>query len=129
MQEEHVLNIHESQEDYLERILMLRNEHGHVRSIDLANSLGFSKPSVSIALKKFRENGYVLVDEEGNISLTEKGEAIAEKVYERHLVLTDALIHLGVTPELARKDACKIEHDLSEETFQIIKNHIEKFKK
>ncbi len=123
------MHIHESQEDYLERILMLEKKIGNVRSIDLANSLGFSKPSVSVAIKRFREGGYVEVDKNGYLLLTPLGREIAEKVYERHLVLQDALIHLGVTPELAKEDACKIEHDLSEESFQAIKRHILLLKK
>ena len=113
--------IHQSSEDYLERILMLMESQGHVRSIDIAESMGFSKPSVSIAMKKLRKNGSIIMDDAGYISLTDKGYAIASKVYDRHKTLTKALILLGVDEETAKRDACLVEHVLSEETFQAIK--------
>ena len=117
------MKIYESAEDYLEAILVLRERIGLVRSIDVVNELGYSKPSVSVAMKKLRENGYVVVDGEGHIRLTEDGEAIASRVYSRHRLLTQFFIRLGVSPEVAADDACKIEHDLSEETFEKIKAH------
>lgn len=113
---------HESSEDYLERILMLKESHKTVRAIDIANDMGFSKASVSIALKKLKDQGLVSVDEtSGNITLTLKGNDIASHVYERHKILVKMLIALGVKEETALKDACRIEHDISEETFQKIK--------
>ncbi|MBQ8540854.1 MAG: metal-dependent transcriptional regulator [Clostridia bacterium] len=111
----------QSLEDYLEAILMLKNENGSVRSIDIAHALGFSKPSVSVAMKSLREKGYATVDEVGHISLTDTGLMIANKVYERHEILTKLLMHIGVDEETAKEDSCKIEHDLSEETFEKLK--------
>lgn len=111
----------QSLEDYLEAILMLKNENGSVRSIDIAHALGFSKPSVSVAMKSLREKGYATVDEAGHISLTDTGLSIANKVYERHEILTRLLMHIGVDEETAKEDSCKIEHDLSEETFEKLK--------
>jgi Mn-dependent DtxR family transcriptional regulator len=121
------MNIHESAENYLETILSLKERRGGVRSIDIANELGFSKPSVSVAMKKLRENGYVEMDEDGFLSLLPEGLIIAKRIYERHQLLTKFFIHLGVDEEVAATDACKVEHDLSEETFQNIKKHVEKF--
>ncbi len=118
------MNIYQSSEDYLEAILSLRERVGAVRSIDIARELNFSKPSVSIAMKKLRENGYIQVDEEGYIVLLPEGENIAQRIYERHRLLTEFFVQLGVTPELAAEDACKVEHDLSDETFQKLKAHI-----
>lgn len=120
------MNLYESGEDYLERILILKEKNGSVRSIDIVSDMHFSKPSVSIAMKKLKENGYISIDKNGLISLTEEGLAIAKKVYERHLLLTKALMLLGVNEEIAKKDACKIEHDLSEESFLAIKEHLKK---
>ena len=117
------MNIYESAENYLETILSLHETQGLVRSIDIANHLHFSKPSVSVAMKKLRESGYIEVDKEGYISLLPAGEEIARRIYERHKLLTQFFIHLGVSPDGAAADACKIEHDLSEETFQKIKEH------
>lgn len=117
------MNIYESAENYLETILSLHETQGLVRSIDIANHLHFSKPSVSVAMKKLRESGYIEVDKEGYISLLPTGEEIARRIYERHKLLTQFFIHLGVSPDVAAADACKIEHDLSEETFQKIKEH------
>ena len=117
------MNIHESAEDYLEKILMLQEQKGAVRSIDIANELHFSKPSVSVAMKKLRESGYIEMDKDGFISLLPSGEEIARRIYERHKLLTQFFIRLGVDPEVAAADACKVEHDLSEETFQKMKEH------
>ncbi|MBM6924653.1 metal-dependent transcriptional regulator [Pseudoflavonifractor phocaeensis] len=117
------MNIYESSENYLEAILSLREQHGMVRSIDIANQLHFSKPSVSVAMKKLRESGYIEMDKDGLISLLPAGEEIARRIFERHQLLTQFFIHLGVSPEVAAADACKVEHDLSEETFQKIKAH------
>lgn len=115
------MNIHESAEDYLERILMLRLKNGMVRSIDIVRDLDYSKPSVSVVMKRLRENGYIEMDADGYISLLPPGEAIATRIYARHQVLTQFLVQLGVSPENAAADACKIEHDLSEESYERIK--------
>ena len=112
--------IKESGENYLEAILVLKNKKGNVRSIDIAHELMVSKPSVSVAMKHFRENGYIVVESDGCISLTEKGEAVAKRVYERHQIVTKALMALGVDEITALEDACKIEHDISTETFDAI---------
>ena len=118
----------ESEEDYLERILMLSKEKANVRAIDIAASMKFSKPSVSIALKKLKEKLYVNVDEStGFITLTEQGLSIASSVYERHQIIAKLLMSLGVSEETALKDACKIEHDLSEESFTRLKEHYQKY--
>ena len=117
------MNIYESAENYLEAILSLHERHGLVRSIDIANELHFSKPSVSVAMKKLRESGYIEMDKDGFISLLPSGEEIARRIYERHKLLTQFFIRLGVDPEVAAADACKVEHDLSEETFQKMKVH------
>ena len=114
------MNIHESAEDYLEMILMLREQKGYARSIDIAAALGVTKPSVSFAMKKLRENGYIVMDEDNYISLTEPGMDIAQRIYTRHKALTRFLIQLGVEEKTAREDACKIEHDISAETFDAI---------
>ena len=116
--------IHESAEDYLEAILKLREAHGNVRSIDVVGELHFSKPSVSVAMKKLRESGHVEMDENGLLTLTPAGEAIAQRIYERHKVLTVMLTSLGVEEPIAAKEACKIEHDISDETFEKIKQHL-----
>lgn len=117
------MKIYESAEDYLEAILMLRERLGMVRSIDIVNQLGYSKPSVSVAMKRLRENGYIQMDSDGYITLKPAGLEIASRIYTRHRMLTDFFIQLGVSEETAAADACKIEHDLSEETFQKIKEH------
>ena len=114
------MNIYESGEDYLEQILMLLETKGHARAIDIAIGLNVSKPSVSVAVKKLRENGYITMSSDGMISLTDKGYAIARRIYDRHQALTKYLIQLGVPEEIAREDACKVEHDLSEESFAAI---------
>jgi Mn-dependent DtxR family transcriptional regulator len=117
------VQIRESAEDYLETILILKEENGNVRAIDIANRLGFTRPSVSIAMKNLRENGYITVSEDSLISLTPKGLAIAEQVYERHQILTDFFVRLGIDEAVAKADACRIEHDLSEQTFDKIKDY------
>ena len=109
--------IHESAEDYLESILVLQERRGQVRSIDIVNELGYSKPSVSIAMKKLRENGYISMNPDGLITLNESGLAIARRVYGRHKMISRLFVLLGVSPETASEDACKVEHDLSDETF------------
>ena len=116
------MQIHESAENYLEAILAL-SEKGNVRSIDVAQHLNFSKPSVSRAMSLLRENGYVIMDDDGLLHLTDSGYEIAARIYERHQLLTKWLTQLGVDPEVAAEDACKIEHDLSDETFESIKDH------
>lgn len=115
------MNKLESKEDYLERILMLSKKNGSVRSIDIAHDMGFSKPSVSVAMKKLRELKFINVDKDGLISLTDEGRLIAERTYERHTVLKAILIHIGVDEQVAEDDACKVEHELSEETFSRIR--------
>lgn len=119
------MTINESVEDYLEAILMLKEEKGMVRSIDVVHHLNYSKPSISRAMSRLRENGYITMDKEGWLELTDTGRAIAERIYERHRLLTRWLTALGVTPEVARADACRIEHDISPETFACIRAHIE----
>lgn len=109
--------IHESAEDYLESILILQEQCGQVRSIDIVNKLGFSKPSVSIAMKKLRESGYINMASDGRITLNDSGLEIASRIYERHKTITRLFELLGVSPDQAAADACKVEHDLSEETF------------
>ena len=122
------MNIYESAEDYLERILILQERNENVRSIDIAHDMGFSKPSISVAMKKLKEAGLINIDKNGFITLTKEGHVIADKVYERHCVLTKVLTNIGVSKEQAEKDACKVEHVISEETFNAIKEHIEKHK-
>ena len=119
--------IHESAEDYLEAILILKERLGMVRSIDVVNEKHFKKPSVSVAMKKLRENGYIEMDREGFITLTDKGYEKASSVYNRHKLLTRFFVALGVNEQTAAADACKIEHDISEETFQKILEHAKKY--
>lgn len=114
----------ESSEDYLEAILVIKEQKGAVRSIDVAHHLNFSKPSVSRAMSLLRERGHITMDKEGWIELTEAGRAIAEGVYERHRLVTQWLVALGVSPEVAAEDACHMEHSISDETFQRLKEHI-----
>ncbi len=118
------MKIYASAEDYLEAILVLHNQKGMVRSIDVANELGYSKPSVSVAMKNLRENGYITVSPEGFLRLEPKGQEIAEKIYERHILLTNWLTELGVPPEIAAADACRMEHVISAESFAAIKAHV-----
>lgn len=117
------MKIQESAENYLETILVLKNRLGQVRSIDIANELSFSKPSVSVAMKNLRTGGYIEMDADGYISLLDKGREIAEKIYERHTLLTDWLVALGVSPSVAAEDACRVEHVISAETFAALKAH------
>lgn len=117
------MQVYTSGEDYLEAILVIQREKGVVRSIDIANELGYSKPSVSIAMKKLREQNCIEMDADGCITLLPAGREIAEHIYDRHRVLTDFFVRLGVSPDTAAEDACKVEHDLSEETYQRIKEH------
>ncbi|MBN1776725.1 MAG: metal-dependent transcriptional regulator [Clostridiales bacterium] len=119
------MQILKSSEDYLETMLMLKIQHGYIRSIDIANELGVTKPSVSYATKRLRENGYIIMDKDGLITITGKGLRIAESMYERHKTLSKFLIRLGVDPKIAQEDACKIEHDISEETFRALRSHID----
>lgn len=115
------MNIRESAENYLETILIIKERKGSVRSIDIANELNFSKPSVSVAMKNLRENGYIYVDDGGCITLTDKGFEIADKMYDRHRTISEYFVLLGVDPEIAVKDACRIEHIISDESFCAIK--------
>lgn len=115
------MKIQESAENYLETILILKNKNGAVRSIDIANELGFSKPSVSVAMKNLRENGYIEVDSSGYITSLDSGRQIAEKIYERHTTLSKWLVSLGVDAKTAAEDACRIEHIISSESFEAIK--------
>ena len=119
------LKILESAENYLETILVLQKRNGHVRSIDIANELDFTKPSISVAMKNLRQSGLIEIDANGYISLLEEGQKIAETIYERHTILTNWLIDIGVPSEIADEDACKIEHVISEESFLAIKNQYE----
>lgn len=118
------MNIHKSAEDYLEMILMLREQKGYARSIDIAAALGVTKPSVSFAMKKLRENGYILMDEASYITLTDAGMKIARRIYDRHKALTAFLLQIGVEEKIAHEDACKIEHDISDDTFHAILRQI-----
>ena len=118
------MQIRESAEDYLEAILVLSKQGGGVRSVDIASMLGVSKPSVSHAMKLLREDGYIAMDRYGTVTLLEKGEEIAVRIYERHQVLTKMLEGLGVSEEVAKADACKLEHDVSDESFEKIKEHL-----
>ncbi len=120
------MTIHKSAEDYLEMILMIREQKGYVRSVDVAQALSVTKPSVSVAMKKLRENGYITFDKDNYILLSVPGEKIARHMYERHKVLSSLLIKLGVNEEVAREDACKIEHDISDESFDAICRYLEK---
>ena len=120
------MRILQSSEDYLETIYQIQNTKGFVRSIDVAKELNYSKASVSIAMKKLKENDYITIDDTGYIHLTNKGQDIAIKINERHEILTQALITLGVDKKQAEIDACKMEHAVSEQTFEAIKNHIKR---
>lgn len=118
------MQIHQSAEDYLECILKLSKERPVVRSIDIANEMNYSKPSISVAMKNLRLNGYILMDDSGFITLTDSGKKIAEDIYDRHQVLLKWLVFIGVDEKIAATDACKIEHNLSPETFTALKHHI-----
>ncbi len=118
------MHIHESAEDYLEAILRLRESKGSVRSVDISLLLGVTKPSVSFAMKRLRENEYIHMDQENLITLTEKGEEIAMRIYDRHKTISTFLMKLGVEESVAREDACKLEHDISEESFAALRKHL-----
>lgn len=118
------MKIQESAENYLETILILQKRNGKVRSIDIVNELNYSKPSISIAMRNLRENGYIRVENGGSIVLLPAGLEIAERMYERHTMLTDWLISIGVSPETAVEDACRMEHVISEETFEAFKRQV-----
>lgn len=120
------MKLYESSEDYLETVLILKERNGNVHAIDIAREMGFSKPSVSIAIHKLEDNGYLTITEDGNILLTESGAEIANKIYDRHLTISKALTMLGVNEEQSLVDACKIEHDISEETFAKLKEYVKK---
>lgn len=115
-----MMKIHESAEDYLEAMLMMQEKNGYIRSVDIAQKLGVTKPSVSYAVKQLRENGYISMDKEGHITLRKSGMEIASRIYKRHVLLTKYLEHIGVDSKIAETDACKMEHDISEETFEAI---------
>ena len=119
------MKIHESAENYLETILVLHQRKGSVRSIDIANELEFSKPSVSVAMKNLRLNGYIVMDPNGEIRLLEPGLEIAQRVLEKHTLITKFLLALGVSPEVAAEDACRMEHVISNESFEAIRKHAE----
>ncbi len=118
------MQLQESGQMYLETILILSKKSNSVRSIDISEYMSFSKPSVSRAVNLLKDGGYILISKEGYITLTALGREIAEKIYERHTILTKCLIALGVSEETAAEDACKIEHDISDETFAAIKSHV-----
>ena len=118
------MSVHESGEMYLEAILVLTKKLGFVRSIDVSEYLGYSKPSVSRAMGILRSGDYIIMEKDGSITLTDTGREIAEKIYERHTVLTKVLVQIGVSPETAAADACKLEHAISDESFQAIKAHM-----
>lgn len=117
------MKINQSRENYLETIYMLREKKGEVRSIDIANELEYSKPSVSVAMKNLREDGYITTTSDGYITLTERGAEVAQRMYERHTLITRWFVSLGVSEKVASEDACRIEHVLSAETFDAIKKH------
>ena len=119
------MRLHKSGEDYLEAILVLEQKNGDVRSLDLAEHMGVSKPSISNAMKLLREGGFLTMDENKLIHLTELGREVAENIYERHVLLTKTLILIGVEPAVAEQDACRVEHDISRETFDRLKEHFE----
>ena len=118
-----------SAEDYLESMLILKEKNGYIRSVDISDFLGVTKPSVSAAMKHLREDGYIEMNRSGFITITEKGLEIADKIYDRHKKLTDFFVALGVSYDVAESDACKIEHDISDETFEAICNHSKKYGK
>ncbi|MBP5564278.1 MAG: metal-dependent transcriptional regulator [Lachnospiraceae bacterium] len=121
--------IGKSAEDYLESMLILKEKNGYIRSVDISDFLGVTKPSVSAAMKHLREDGYIEMNRSGFITITEKGLKIADKIYDRHKKLTNFFVALGVSYDVAESDACKIEHDISDETFEAICNHTKKYGK
>lgn len=118
------MKVHESAENYLETILILKNKQSKVKSIDIVRELGFSKPSISVAMKNLKQKGYIVIDNNGFIDFTEEGVAIAEKVYERHTTITELLVKIGVNEKTAAEDACRIEHVISEESFEALKKYM-----
>ena len=120
------MSLYESGEMYLESILVLTREGKSVRAIDICEYMGYSKPSVSRALSNLKKSGHVEADAAGHLTLTDEGKQVAEKIYERHKILTEVLMALGVSREVATEDACKIEHHISDESFEAIKNHLKK---
>ncbi len=122
------MKVMEASENYLETILMLQKEKPHVRSIDVAHALGYSRPTISIVMKKFQEDGYIGIDSDGYITLMDKGREIAERMYERHVIIAKTLMGIGVDEETALAESCKIEHDISEKTFGCIKAYYDKMK-
>ena len=120
------MEIKRSGEDYLEMVLMLTQKKGYARSVDVAAALNVTKPSVSRAVKRLRENGYLIMEEDGNLRLTESGLEIADRIYQRHQVLTRCLIAMGVEETVAREDACKLEHDLSDESFAALRRYADR---
>ena len=123
------MGIHESGEMYLETIHVLYKKNGHVRSIDVSEHMGYSKPSVSRAMGLLKEGGYITIDKEGLITLTDSGLEVAQKIYERHTILSTLLVALGVSPETAAEDACRIEHAISDESFEAIKKHAQTYRR
>ena len=123
------MNVQESAENYLETILILSQSGESVRSIDIVNELEFTRPSVSIAMKNLRENGYIEINSEGYITLTESGQSIAKSIYERHTLISDWLIYLGVDKKTAVNDACRMEHVMSQKSFLAVKDHVENWKR
>jgi Mn-dependent DtxR family transcriptional regulator len=121
-----LIKTHESAEDYLETILLLKRDLGEVRSIDIANEMNFTKPSVSVAMKKLKEQGYITIEDGGYIALTPTGLDLAECIYERHELISNLLMHIGVSKETAMEDACRIEHVISTETFEKLKAYDKK---
>ena len=121
------MGIHESGEMYLETIHVLYKKNGHVRSVDVSEHMGYSKPSVSRAMGLLKEGGYITIDKEGFITLTDSGLEVAQKIYERHTILSTLLVALGVSPETAAEDACRIEHAISDESFEAIKKHAQTY--
>ncbi len=119
------MSIHESGEMYLETIYVLQRKSGSVRSVDISEHMGYSKPSVSRAVGLLKNGGYITVEKDGSISLTSSGLAVAQKIYERHTVLSSLLVHLGVDEKTATEDACRLEHAISDASFEAIKKHIE----
>ena len=122
------MSIHESGENYLEQLLLLSEQKEKVRAVDLCAALGFSRPTVSIMLRELRAGGFVILADNGGLLLTEKGEALARKIYERHCLITELLVAIGVSRETAKEDACKIEHDISDETLNCIRAMVERLK-
>lgn len=122
------MKVQESAENYLETILMLKEKIGQVRSIDIVNEMGYSKPSISVAMKRLRQNGYITMDKEGFITLTEAGLKIANRIYNRHLKISNFLMKIGVSEEVALADACKLEHVISDESYGCLQKYFKELK-